>query len=171
MATNQRATDSSGPRLTAAAIALAALLPAAGYALAARWFEALAAVVVGAAWLAGSRGRMVWVANLAFLSLVALAAWAVLGGLAPAWGLAGLLAALAAWDVSAFGARLGGEARVVGERALWSGHLRRLGAALAAGLALGAAALLLRVEIGFGWALALGIVAVVALSRAIRPSS
>jgi hypothetical protein len=155
------------PRLIPATIALTALIPAAGYALAARWAEALLCALVGAGWLAAARGRLGWGMSAGFLLLVGLCAFGALSRVPPGWGLVGVVAALAAWDLSAFAGRLARAGHVVDEPALWRAHLRRLGPLLGAGLALGTVALLLRLNLSFGWALLLGIVAVVALSRAV----
>jgi hypothetical protein len=171
MASDDRSTERMASRMIPAAIVLAALPPATAFALAARWPEALFAAIAGAAWLAGARGHLRWVSDAAFLSLLGLGAAGAASGVAPGWALAGALAALAAWDIAALGARLAGDARVVDAAGLWRAQLRRLGAVLGAGLLLGAAALIVRVEIGFVWALLLGIVAVATLGRAVRTSA
>jgi hypothetical protein len=158
-------------RLAPATILLAALLPAVGYALAARWLGALLCLIVGAAWFAGARGNLGWATAAGFLLLVGLAGFGALTGVPPGWGLAGVVATLAAWDLSAFAGRLARAGRVVDEPALWQAHLRRLAATLGIGAVLGVLPLLVRLELSFGWLLTLGIVAVVALSRAIRTSS
>lgn len=154
-------------RLIPAAIALAGLVPAAGYALAGRWLEALLCALVGAGWLVAARSSLSWPADAGFLLLVGLCGFGAISLLPPGWMLAGTLAALAAWDLSAFARRVAAAGRVVDTEALWRAHLRRLAAVLGAGLALGAAALLTPLNLGFGAALLLGLVAVVALSRAV----
>jgi hypothetical protein len=80
----------------------------------------------------------------------------------------GVIAALAAWDLAHFAARL----RDAGTRPpppdLARGHLRQLAAVAAAGLLLGGIALGVRVELTFGWALLAAMLAIVGLSRLIR---
>jgi hypothetical protein len=158
-------------RVVTISIVAAALLPAIGYAQSARWLGALLCVLVGAAWIAGARGNLGWAAAAGFLLLVGFSGFGALTGVPPGWGLAGVVAALAGWDLSAFAGRLARAGRVVDEALLWRAHLRRLALTLCAGAVLGALPLLVRFELSFGWLLVLGVVAVVALSRTIRSSS
>ncbi|MFO7170033.1 MAG: hypothetical protein DIU80_018575 [Chloroflexota bacterium] len=154
-------------RLVAIAIVAAGLIPAVAYAGAGRLTEALLCAIAGAAWLGGLRRGLGWPGTVGFLLLVGLAGFAVLSSLAPAWGLASVAAALVAWDLTGFALRLQAIGRVVDEERLWRAHARRLAAVVGAGLALGAAALLVRIELGFIWVLLLGLAGVVALSRVV----
>ena len=154
-------------RLVQAAIVLAGFVPAAGYALAGRWLESLLCALAGAGWLVAARSSLGWPADAGFLLLVGLCGFGAISLIPPGWALAGTLAALAAWDLSAFAGRVAAAGHVVDEDALWRAHLRRLAAVLVTGLVLGAAALIIPLDLGFGTALLLGLVAVVALSRAV----
>ncbi|HWQ12367.1 MAG TPA: hypothetical protein VNL77_06180 [Roseiflexaceae bacterium] len=154
-------------RTVATTIIAAAFIAAAPYALAGRWVGAFVCLVVGIGWLGGARRGLGWPAAAGFLLLVGAAALGALSGLPPGWGLAGVVAALAAWDLSGFQQRLAAAGRVVDEPALWRAHLRLLAAVAGLGLALGTAALLVRTELSFGWALLLGLIAAIALARAV----
>jgi hypothetical protein len=81
--------------------------------------------------------------------------------------LVGTLAALAAWDLDHFERRLRTAQRVEAQGALIRAHLRRLSIVAGLGLTLGGIALSVQVEITFGWALLLGLLAFLALSGVI----
>ena len=150
------------------AIGVAALLLALAYAIAGRWIGTLAAVLVGAAWLAG-----VW-RDLPKVSGAGLAGAIVVAAAGPAQGapalplLFGVVAALVAWDLARFAARLRAAGEVAGAAAFERAHLRYLAAVAGVGLALGCLALVLRVAIGFGWVIFFGVVAIVALGQLVR---
>jgi hypothetical protein len=120
---------------------------------------------LGFAWIAARRRRD-WTPTLGLLVFTAVAAFGTWRGAPAVWMLAGIVAALAAWDLDHFGRRLRGTP-VEGEVALARAHLRRLLLVSSAGLLVGWFALGIRVELGFSAALALGLLVVVALSRAI----
>ncbi len=136
--------------------------------------------------------------GLGLVGFCALAAVGIAVGLAGWIGLAAVLLALAAWDLARFSHRLrqvsatqlspqglddgpdtasppqgppadlplfdGSAAAARMERI----HLARLGLALGGGLALGALALVVRIELTFIVALAVGVVAVYAIARVVR---
>ncbi|KPV48692.1 hypothetical protein SE17_36705 [Kouleothrix aurantiaca] len=149
------------------AIGVAALLVALAYAIAGRWIGTLAAVLVGAAWLAG-----VW-RELPNVSGVGLAGAAIVAAAGPTQGapapplLLGMVAALVAWDLARFAARLRA-AEVADAAAFERAHLRYVGVVAGVGLALGGLALVLRVAISFGWVIFFGVVAIVALGQLVR---
>jgi hypothetical protein len=133
---------------------------------------------------------------LGLVGFCGLAADGVVQGLAGWLGLLAVLLALAGWDLSRFERRLAEaapvsaaplppaaedeapappEAVVSAEEPAASPaarmqrtHLTRLGLALGGGLLLGGAALLVRIPLEFGAALAVGLVAIIALSRVVR---
>jgi hypothetical protein len=150
------------------AIGVAALLLALAYAIAGRWIGTLAAVLVGAAWLAG-----VW-RELPNVSGVGLAGAAIVAAAGPSQGapapvlLLGMVAALVAWDLARFAARLRAAGEVADAAAFERAHLRSVGAVAGVGLALGGLALVLRVAISFGWVIFFGVVAIVALGQLVR---
>ncbi len=147
------------------ALGLATGALALGYALGESWPGVALIVALGFAWIAARR-RWDWTPSMGLLVFTAIAAFGAWRGAPAAWMLAGIVAALAAWDLDYFGRRLRG-ARVEGEVALARAHLRRLLLVSSAGLLVGWFALGIRVDLGFAAALALGLLVVVALSRAI----
>ena len=147
------------------ALGLAAGALTLGYALRESWPGAALIVALGFAWIAARR-RQDWAPSLGLLVFTAMAAFGAWRGAPTAWMLAGIVSALAAWDLDHFARRLR-DAPVDGEAALARAHLRRLLLVSSAGLLAGWFALGVRVELGFAAALALGLLVLVALSRAI----
>jgi len=155
-------------RLAAVSIALASALIGPAFVAGGGWIGAAAGLGFGVLWLIGVwRG---WQAadtlGLAgFAGLASAGVW--LGYVAPLL-LAGLVAALAGWDLSRFARRLAGAGRVEGLPGLVRAHLRRLLAALGLGLLLGLAALEIQITLSFAAALLLAACAILGLSRAVR---
>lgn len=131
------------------------------------WFLALTVVCVGALWLVGQWRGWTWTANTGLAGLVATAALATLYGAPAIWTLPGLLAALVAWDLDRFTQRMPLEAHTNEKDALWRAHTRRLFIVLVIGALPAVFALLLRVDLGFGWTLLLALLAIVGLTRAV----
>lgn len=148
-------------------IALAVLVLAAGYAVRALWPWALGSVAIGGLWVAGQQRGWGWTATPGMVGLVGLTAAGIFLGLPALWMLACATAALVAWDLSHFAQRLSEAGRVEDAAALQRAHLRRLLIVAGLGLLLGGIALIARVELGFGIALLLGLLAIVGLSRAV----
>ena len=155
-------------RLIAVAIGLGALGMAATFALAALWGWVVAIVIVGLFWLAEPRHGLRWVATLGLLFFTAAAVVGVLLRLSTFWLLSSLVALLAAWDLGHLRGYLDDVADIRNKAELTRAHLKRLGIVAGLGWFLGVAALGVRLTFDFGWALALGLVVVVSLSRAIR---
>lgn len=131
-----------------------------------RWEVALA-LVVGALLWGLSPSRWQWPGALALALLVpaaAIGAW--LG--APLWALVGLVSALSGWDLERFARQLGWAGRVQELPRHIRRHLLRLAALDALALVLGWAALNVRVDLNFGAALALALLAVLGLAQGIR---
>lgn len=135
----------------------------------------LAGVLIGAPWIAGcwllgligrQRGWD-WSAPLGSIGFVSAAAFGVWRGAPAAWMLFATVSALVAWDLDVFAQRMRRAKRVAGEAELIQSHLRRVSIAGGLGLALGGLAVSVRVEFSFGWALLLGLLALLGLSRAI----
>ena len=82
--------------------------------------------------------------------------------------LSGLIAALAAWDLHHFDMRLRAAGAIAPPEGLERAHLRRLALVAGAGLLFGAIALGVRFELTFGWALLVGALAIIGLSRLLR---
>lgn len=158
----------AGRRMTAwllpASTALAAVVFAAGYGLNGSWGGAVVALAVDAFWLTGQWRRWEWVASVALVLLMGAAAvglWLDVGG---GWMLAGVVAALVAWDLDRFVWRMRAAGRVEDADALERHHLQRLLAVGGGGLFLGAVALSFRIRLGFALAFLLALLAVLGLS-------
>jgi len=89
-------------------------------------------------------------------------------GLAAGWMLGGTVAAISAWDLDCFGRSLRAAQRVEGRYRLERNHLLWLLLVDLLGLLLAMAPLAVRLEIGFGWAMLLGLLAIVGLGQALR---
>ena len=135
-----------------------------GYLLGGRWVGALVVAGIGGVWLLvhllGDRptGNL-----LAWLCFTAVAVFGMLIGLPAMLMLVAVVAALCAWDIAHYEQRHDEVERVDGSDVLDRAHLTRLALTAAGGLALGAIALVIRVDLGFGLALALAILAVILL--------
>jgi hypothetical protein len=148
-------------------IGLAAGALALGYGLDGRLLEAGLCLALGSAWLLGWWRHWVWVATPGLVLCSAAATVGLLLDLAAAWPLLGLVAALVAWDLDAFLQRLAGAARVAGQGDLERHHLVRLLIVSGLGLGLGGLALELRIDLGFGLLLLLGLLVVIGFSQVV----
>jgi len=155
-------------RLAYLAVAAAGAALSIGTVISDRPVLAALSALVSLMWLASRRRDWRGVATFAFSGSIGLAAMGMLvGALAPAM-LIGVAAALAAWDLGHFFDRTRNVARIDDREAFFAAHLRRLGVVMGLGLPLGLLALGIRVQIDFGWALALGALAVFGLTQALR---
>ncbi len=148
-------------------IGLATGVLALGYALSNAWAGTLLTIACGGVWWIGRQRSWPWIASAGLIVSTLAAAFGAWRGMPPAWMLTGAVAALAAWDLDHFERRLQDAQRVGGQRELIRSHLRRLLIATGSGLLLGWLALGVRVELGFGLALLLGLLAFLGLSGAI----
>ena len=153
-------------RLFLRTVALAMSAPAIGALLQGAWPAGLGLSAIAALWLNARRWR--WLNGLSFALYIAGSAIMVGLGVGMGWLLVGVTAALAAWDLEAFGARLASVERVENEHALMRTHLQRLGLVCAGGLLLGAGASLIRLQLRFGGALLLALLAVLGLGYVLR---
>ena len=130
-------------------IGAAALLFGVGYALAGLIYIGLAAVLIGVLWAALERRDMAGGGSPAFLLYLLLAVVGMLSAVWPGFMLLGLLAALAAWDLSRFRMRVG----VVGDGemmdALAQKHIQRLVITLGAGGMLALLPLVVSISLDF----------------------
>jgi hypothetical protein len=138
-----------------------------GYGLAGLWMWALPVVGLGVLWLLGLWRRLVLASSIGLVLFAGLAVAGLLLEVAAGWMLAGLVAALGAWDLDGFFARVERVAWVEGRRDLERRHLWRLLVVDVLGLLLAAVALGLKLEFGFGVAVLLGLLVILGLSRAI----
>lgn len=165
-------------------VATAAL--ALGYGLNRQPIGVLIFIALGLLWLVGQRYALQAFAGLGMLGFTIGALLGILYGAQNGWMLVGITAALVAWDLHHFiqhirvseqvettpedaGERTGVEDRAdVEARALERLHLQRLGIVSGLGLLLGALALTVRLTLGFGVIVALGLVAIYGLSRLVH---
>jgi hypothetical protein len=124
--------------------------------------------VMGMVWLIAEQRDWPWLTSWGFAAFAGAAAFGVWQGGAAGWLLVSLVAALAAWDLAFFTRRLRQAGQTAPEPALSQAHLGRLAVVAASGLLLGGLALGLRFQLSFGWAIFLGLLAVIGLSRVIR---
>ena len=162
----------AGRRVTAWLLPVGTVLAAAalatGYGLNGSWGGAVVALVVGAVWLAGQWRRWGWVASVALVLLIGVAAVGLGGGVGGGWMLVGVVVALVAWDLDRFAWRMRVAGYVEGVDALERRHLRRLLIVAGAGLLLGAVALSVKIRLGFAVAFLLAFLAVLGLSQVVR---
>jgi hypothetical protein len=154
--------------LTLLSTGMATFTLALGYAGQSLWAGVGVAVAIGMLRLAGDWRGWDWVAEPCLAGWVGLATFGAWQELPAAWMLLGVVAALAAWDLSHFAARLRSAGAVPQATELTRMHLRRLAVVVAAGLLLGGIALGVRVEMTFGWAILAAALAVVGVSSLIR---
>jgi hypothetical protein len=154
-------------RLVPVSVGLSAGAFALGSALGGLWFVALPVLVMGVIWLAGQFRGWSWISSLGLVLSTVAAGGGLLVGLGAGWMLAGLVAALAAWDLHHFSHTLASVSRVEGGRSLERRHLQRLLVALGPGVVLAIVALGIEVTLSFGFVLLLGLVAVLGLSQAV----
>lgn len=150
-----------------ASTVLAAAALATGYGLEGSWSGAVAALVVGAFWLVGQWRKWGWVASMALVLLIGVAAAGQMRGVGGGWMLVGVVVALVAWDLDRFAWRMRVAGHVEGVGALEQRHLWRLLIVAGVGLFLGAVALSIKIRLGFAVAFLLAFVAVVGLSRVV----
>lgn len=156
-----------------AAIIAAGLLQVSGVVLSGGWLIALLAAAAAALWLADYARAQHRLASPMLVAFVVLAA--VSAGLPGGRALAPLavVAALAAWDLDRFAARMDAvaatdEAQRAERRRLEVQHLYRLAVVAVLGLALAWLAEAIRVELSFGWAIVLGLLAALGLAALVR---
>jgi hypothetical protein len=143
---------------------LAAATLAVGYATSRLWTGALLILACGSLWLLAQRRR--WRAGSVVLAVfLVTAALGLLIGVGSGWMLLGVTAALGAWDLDRFSRRLEFNRQGAGDGELERCHLLRLLKVSGLGLLLGAVALALRLRIGFGMILLLGLLAVTGLGQ------
>jgi hypothetical protein len=153
--------------LTLLCASLATFALALGYAGQSLWAGVGIVVVIGLLWLAGDWRGWDWAAEPCLAGWVSMAAFGAWLGLTSGWMLLGVVAALAAWDLAHFTARLRGAGAITPPSELTRNHLRRLAVVAGAGLLLGGIALGVRVELTFGWAILAAALAIIGLSRLI----
>jgi hypothetical protein len=151
--------------ISLSSIVFAMVILALGYALTPLWLGAVVVAILGLIWLVGQQRQVDWLNDFGFAFFVAAAAIGVWRGAPSGWMLVGTVAALAAWDLARFDGRLAQVEQIIGGRQLRRDHLRRLLLVAGLGLGFGALALGLQFELSLGWAILLGLLVVIGLSR------
>ncbi len=154
--------------LTTVAIGLATVTLILGYAFGDAPLFSWLWALLGLCWLIGQWRNWDWVISWGLVLFVGAAAFGVWLNAPGGWMLLSVLATLAAWDLAHFTARmrraeLGDEAAM-----LTTTHLRRLAMVIGLGLLLGGVALGVSVTLHLGWAIFLGLLAVIGLSQVMR---
>jgi hypothetical protein len=149
-------------------VGLAAGALATAYGLQGWWLWTAGVGLLGVLWLVGYWRSWGWLASVGLVGSVAASAIGLLLDLPAGWMVAGLLAALCAWDLHRFVVSLETVDRVDDEGGLTRRHLARLGTVAGLGLVLVVVALGIEVRLTFLMASLLGLLAVWGLSQAVR---
>ncbi len=153
--------------LLLASIVLSVLALLLGYGLAELWVWTPLLALPAVVWLVGLWRRWGWLTSLGFVLCASAAAAGVLLEVKAGWMLLAVVMALTAWDLDSFVRGMERAERVEGRQDLERRHVLRLVAVEGVGVLLATVALGVRLDIGFGAVLLLGLVAVFGLSRVV----
>jgi hypothetical protein len=153
--------------LLVAAVALATMMLATGYALAQVWWGVAAVLPIALLWLLGVWQEWRWVHGVGLVLFVAAAVIGLLLQVAPGWAIVATVAALTGWDLSRFRWLLTDVAWVNRMELLKRRYQQRLLVATVLGTVVAGLTVVIRLDFGFAVALLLGLVSVVGFSRAI----
>lgn len=135
-----------------------------GLALLARWIVAFGVVWLVATW---QRWRWFATAGLVFNFLAAaVGLWFL--NFAPGWMFAGAIGGLLAWDLDYFRYRLRFVASDEERHSMESRHVVRLSAVALLGFVLASAAMAVKLQFNFQWAVLLAVVAILGVTQLIR---
>ena len=155
-------------RLAGIGLLVSTLLTALPLALAGSWILALAALLLPLLWLGARRRGWPEVDNLLLAALTLLALLMLAReATAPAVPLAALSAALVAWAAAAVGALFDEAGDVPDREAMERRIVRRLLLIGGLGLGMGLLAVVVRLNVSFGLAMLLALLAVLGLARAV----
>lgn len=138
-----------------------------GYGQAGWWDWVLIPAILGGMWVFGYWRGWGWMASVGLVGIAGLSALGLWLNLDAGWMVAGLVAALCAWDLHHFAQCLQRVGQAEDERALEQRHLLRLLAVAGLGLVLAVVALSIEIRLTFFQALLLGLLVVWGLSRGI----
>lgn len=156
-------------KLVSISTILATSVLAVSYGLAGVLIGAPLLSALGLLWLLGQRRGWGWATSVALVLFVGAAALGLWLDVGAGWMLLGAVAALSAWDLDHFAQRMRTVKQIKGARNLERRHLQRLLTVDGLGLLLGGVALGIEIEVGFGTAFLLGLLAILGLSWAIQP--
>lgn len=146
--------------------AVAAACLAAAYLWAGQWLVLPALVVLGAGWVLIGRNSTARASRWLLAGTTGLAAIGAVMDLSMILIVVGIVAGLAAWDLSDFDATLKSSARAVDRSRLMSLHMRWLVPALAAGMLLALLASISNLDLPFAVAAASAAILVLSVTRA-----
>ena len=127
----------------------------------ARW-----SVLLGVVWILSHWRKLYWLSSLAFLLVLAGAAYGVWNELTTAWMMLGALGGLLGWDLSDFARRLGYAAPTDDIRGMEYRHLARVGVVALLGFGLAWLSVVIRIErLPFEIAVGLVLLAALGLTR------
>ena len=147
-------------------VAMTAL--ATGYGMSNSWLAALSVLVVGSLSLLGLWRRWEWSTSVVLVCCVGAAVGGFWLQASAELMLAGMVAALIAWDLARFDTRLRTAHRIEGSQNLVRQHLQRLLITISVALPLAVGALRVRAKLNFGTAFVAGLLAILGLSQAVR---
>jgi hypothetical protein len=127
----------------------------------------LAFLPISLLWILSRLRTWVWGNPLCFLLFLLSAAASTWLAIHPFVPLVAVTAALIAWDMNIWNSVIKDTQRVDWEKRPVRNHIRRLGVVIAIGFILSSVALTLSFEIPFTWALLLGLILTIALSRTV----
>jgi hypothetical protein len=138
-----------------------------GYGQAGWWDWMLIPGILGGLWAFGYWRGWAWMASLGLVGFVGLSAIGLWLDLEAGWMVAGMVAALCAWDLHHFVVGLQSVGRVEDRRGIEQRHLWRLLAVAGLGGGLAVVALTIEIRLTFFQALLLGLLVIWGLSRGI----
>jgi hypothetical protein len=148
---------------------LAGMLPlAAGYFFSDLPLVAVVCLIFGLIWLLSQWVRLDWAATLGMLVFACLAGLGVWIGLSPILLSISFLGSMLAWDLSDFSRRLRRATPGDDLGTLEKQHLLRLGALGGLSLVLMLAALLVHLQLSFGWLFLIALVAILGLLQLVK---
>ncbi|MBN1148041.1 MAG: hypothetical protein JXA78_12355 [Anaerolineales bacterium] len=142
-----------------------------GFAGGGYWVLSCIPIALAILWLIGVRYERRWLVNLVVLAFfIATVAISVLG-ISIIWLILGAHSLLLAWDLQYFTWRMQPAVHIEAEEQAIQRHLGRIAAICALGCVLSLAALLLRLRLGFGVIVLLGLLAILGLRQGIHLAS
>lgn len=133
------------------------------------WLGAFIAVGLGfLGWLSQYKHRWYWTIDLFLAGMVLLVSFGTLLGIRLYLLLPAIISALAAWDLIRFEKRIGNIEISEGILKIEKRHLSLLGLALGIGLIFATIVLTIRIQIGFGVVLFLGVILIISIGQIYR---
>lgn len=154
--------------LIVTAVCLATLCIALPFLLSGAWTWVAVAVALAAIWIGVPPHGYDWTSSIGLFGFTLLAAAATVQYDALLWTLPGIVATMAAWDLSHLTQRLAIDAPVRDRSLFMRAHLWQLGLTLAAAWLLAMLATQIQIQLTFLWALAIVMLLVLSLGQVVR---